>query len=166
MLAYVEFFRNTPLLVVLYFVYFMVPTLGLRLSSFQSALVAMTLHAGGYMTEILRAGLIAIPHGQYEAAHSQGMTQPQILRHVVLPQVFRTIYAPLGNQFIAIILASSLTSAIAVNEITSWMQTAGAASFRYFETFLVAALVYLVLSQTVNLLRILVGRMLFPAART
>ena len=163
---YVEFFRNTPLLVVLYFVYFMVPTLGLRLSSFKSALVAMTLHAGGYMTEILRAGLIAIPHGQYEAAHSQGMTQPQILRHVVLPQVFRTIYAPLGNQFIAIILASSLTSAIAVNEITSWMQTAGAASFRYFETFLVAAVVYLVLSQMVNLLRILVGRMLFPAART
>jgi polar amino acid transport system permease protein len=163
---YVEFFRNTPLLVVLYFVYFMVPTLGLRLSSFESALVAMTLHAGGYMTEILRAGLIAIPHGQYEAAHSQGMTQPQILRHVVLPQVFRTIYAPLGNQFIAIILASSLTSAIAVNEITSWMQTAGAASFRYFETFLVAAVVYLVLSQTVNLLRILVGRMLFPATRT
>ena len=162
---YVEFFRNTPLLVVLYFVYFMVPTLGLRLSSFQSALVAMSLHAGGYMTEILRAGLIAIPHGQYEAAHSQGMSQPQILRHVVMPQVFRTIYAPLGNQFIAIILASSLTSAIAVNEIASWMQTAGAASFRYFETFLVAAVVYLVLSQTVNLLRILVGRMLFPAAR-
>jgi polar amino acid transport system permease protein len=60
---YVEFFRNTPLLVVLYFVYFMVPTLGLRLSSFESALVAMTLHAGGYMTEILRAGLTAIPHG-------------------------------------------------------------------------------------------------------
>ena len=80
--------------------------------------------------------------------------------------MFRIIYAPLGNQFIAIILASSLTSAIAVNEITSWMQTAGAASFRYFETFLVAAVVYLVLSQTVNLLRILVGRMLFPAART
>lgn len=159
--AYVEFFRNTPLLVVLYFVYFMVPTLGLRLSSFQSALVAMSLHAGAYMTEILRAGLIAVPHGQYEAGHSQGMTQTQILRHIVLPQVFRTIYAPLGNQFIAIILASSLTSAIAVNEIASWMQTAGAASFRYFETFMVAAVVYLVLSQAINLARIQVGRMLF-----
>jgi His/Glu/Gln/Arg/opine family amino acid ABC transporter permease subunit len=160
---YVEFFRNTPLLVVLYFVYFMIPTLGLRLSSFQSALVAMSLHAGAYMTEILRAGLIAVPHGQYEAGHSQGMTGPQILRHVVLPQVFRTIYSPLGNQLIAIILASSLTSAIAVNEVASWMQTAGAASFRYFETFLVAAIVYLVLSQVVNLGRIQLGRMLFRA---
>ena len=159
--AYVEFFRNTPLLVVLYFTYFMIPTIGLRLSSFQSALLAMTLHAGAYMTQILRAGLIAVPHGQYEAGHAQGMSRWQILRHVVMPQVFRTIYAPLGNQFIAIILASSLTSAIAVNEIASWMQTAGAASFRYFETFLVAALVYLLLSQMVNVARIQIGRRLF-----
>ena len=163
--AYVEFFRNTPLLVVLYFVYFMIPTIGLRLSSFQSALLAMSLHAGAYMTEILRAGLIAVPYGQYEAGHAQGMSRWQILRHVVMPQVFRTIYAPLGNQLIAIILASSLTSAIAVNEIASWMQTAGAASFRYFETFLVAAAVYLVLSQAVNLARIRIGRKLFPVAR-
>ena len=161
--AYVEFFRNTPLLVVLYFVYFMIPTIGLRLSSFQSALLAMSLHAGAYMTEILRAGLSAVPYGQYEAGHAQGMSRLQILRYVVMPQVFRTIYAPLGNQFIAIILASSLTSAIAVNEIASWMQTAGAASFRYFETFLVAAVVYLVLSQAVNLARIQIGRKLFPA---
>jgi len=163
--AYVEFFRNTPLLVILYFVYFMIPTIGLRLSSFQSALVAMSLHAGAYMTEILRAGLVAVPHGQYEAGHAQGMSRLQILRHVVMPQVFRTIYAPLGNQLIAIILASSLTSAIAVNEIASWMQTAGAATFRYFETFLVAAVVYLVLSQAVNLARIRIGHKMFPAVR-
>lgn len=160
--AYVEFFRNTPLLVVLYFVYFMIPTIGLRLSSFQSALLGMSLHAGAYMTEILRAGLIAVPYGQYEAGYAQGMTRWQILRHIVMAQVLRTIYAPLGNQFIAIILASSLTSAIAVNEIASWMQTAGAASFRYFETFLVAAVAYLILSQAVNLARIWVGRKLFP----
>ena len=161
--AYVEFFRNTPLLVVLYFVYFMIPNIGLRLSSFQSALLAMSLHAGSYMTEILRAGLIAVPYGQYEAGHAQGMSRWQIMRHIVMPQMLRTIYAPLGNQFISIILASSLTSAIAVNEIASWMQTAGAASFRYFETFLVAAVVYLMLSQAINLARIQIGRKLFPA---
>ncbi len=161
--AYVEFFRNTPLLVVLYFVYFMMPELGVRLSPFSSALVGMSLHFGAYMTEILRAGLLAVPHGQYEAAHSQGMTRWQLMRHVVLPQVFRTIYAPLGNQLIAIILGSSLTSAIAVNDIASWMQTAGAASFRYFETFLIAAIVYFVLCQAVNIGRIQAGRRLFPA---
>jgi His/Glu/Gln/Arg/opine family amino acid ABC transporter permease subunit len=161
--AYVEFFRNTPLLVVLYFVYFMIPTIGLLLSSFQSALVAMSLHAGAYMTEILRAGLGAVPHGQYDAANALGLSRWRVLRHVVMPQVFRTIYAPMGNQLIAIILASSLTSAIAVNEIASWMQTVGAASFRYFETFLVAAVVYLVLSQLVNIARIQIGHRLFPA---
>jgi His/Glu/Gln/Arg/opine family amino acid ABC transporter permease subunit len=163
--AYVEFMRNTPLLVILYFVYFVVPTLGLRLSSFSSALIALALNSGAYMTEILRAGLIAVPHGQFEAAASQGMTAWQALRHVVFPQVFRTIYAPLGNQFIAVILASSLASVIAVEDVASWMQTVGATSFRFFETFLVAAAVYLVMCQTVNLARIGIGRWLFQAAR-
>ncbi|MBV8651248.1 MAG: amino acid ABC transporter permease [Alphaproteobacteria bacterium] len=163
--AYVEFMRNTPLLVILYFVYFVVPTLGLRLSSFSSALIALALNSGAYMTEILRAGLIAVPHGQFEAAASQGMTTWQTLRHVVFPQVFRTIYAPLGNQFIAVILASSLASVIAVEDVASWMQTVGATSFRFFETFLVAAAVYLVMCQSVNLARIGIGRWLFRAAR-
>jgi polar amino acid transport system permease protein len=162
--AYVEFMRNTPLLVILYFVYFVVPTLGLRLSSFSSALIALGLNSGGYMTEILRAGLIAVPHGQFEAAQSQGMTTWQTLRHIVFPQVFRTIYAPLGNQFIAVILASSLASVIAVDEVASWMQTVGATSFRFFETFVVAALVYLVMCQSVNLARIGIGRWLFRNA--
>jgi polar amino acid transport system permease protein len=157
--------RNTPLLVILYFVYFVVPTLGLRLSSFNSALIALSLNSGAYMAEILRAGLIAVPHGQFEAAASQGMTMLQTLRHIVFPQVFRTIYAPLGNQFIAVILASSLASAIAVNEVAAWMQTAGATSFRFFETFVAAAVVYLVMCQAVNLTRIGVGRWLFPATR-
>jgi len=163
--AYVEFFRNTPLLVMLYFAYFMMPVIGLRMSPFQSGLVGMTLHFGAYMTEILRAGLIAVPNGQYEAGNSQGMTSLQILRHVVLPQVFRTIYAPLGNQLINIVLGSSLTSAIAVNEIASWMQTAGSDSFRYFETFLIAAIAYAVLCQAINLTRIFIGRALFPDNR-
>ncbi len=163
--AYVEFFRNGPLLIVLYFVYFMMPAIGLRLSPFQAGLVGMTLHYGAYMTEILRAGLTAIVYGQYEAGNSQGMTRLQVLRHIVMPQVFRTIYPPLGNQLIQIILGSSLCSAIAVIDIASWMQTAGAASFRYFETFAIAAVVYFILCQVVNALRIQLGRYLFRAER-
>jgi His/Glu/Gln/Arg/opine family amino acid ABC transporter permease subunit len=163
--AYVEFFRNVPLLIVLYFVYFMMPAIGLKLSPFQAGLVGMTLHYGAYMTEIIRAGLIAIAYGQYEAGNSQGMTRLQVLRHIVMPQVFRTIYPPLGNQLIAIILGSSLCSAIAVIDVASWMQTAGAASFRYFETFAIAALVYFILCQIVNVLRIQLGRFLFRAER-
>lgn len=159
--AYVEFMRNTPLLVILYVVYFAGPDIGLRFSSFGAALIALSLNSAGYMAEILRAGLIAVPAGQFEAAQSQGMTAPQVYRYIIFPQVFRTIYAPLGNQFIAVILASSLASVVAVNEVASWMETVGSTSFRFFETFLIAALVYLVLCQAVNLARLAVGRALF-----
>ncbi len=159
--AYVEVMRNTPLLVILYIVYFAAPEIGLRLSSFNAALLGLSLNAGGYMAEILRAGLVAVPDGQFEAANAQGMTTLQALRYVILPQVFRTIYAPLGNQVIAVILASSLSSAVAVEDVASWMETVGSTSFRFFETFLVAAIVYLVLCQAINLARIGIGRYLF-----
>jgi polar amino acid transport system permease protein len=162
--AYVEVMRNTPLLVILYVVYFAAPGIGLRLSSFQAALAGLSLNSAGYMAEILRAGLAAVPEGQFEASRTLGLSRWQTFRLVAFPQVLRTVYAPLGNQFIAVILASSLASAIAVDEVASWMETTGSTSFRFFETFLVAACVYLVLCQAVNLLRLGVGRLLFRAA--
>lgn len=161
--AYVEAMRNTPLLVILYVIYFAAPGIGVRLSSFQAALIGLSLNSGGYTAEILRAGMAAVPSGQSEAFRSLGLSGWQGFRLVVFPQVLRVIYAPLGNQFIAVILASSLASAIAVEEVASWMETTGSTSFRFFETFLVAAGVYLVLCQAVNLLRLGVGRMLFRA---
>ena len=161
--AYVEVMRNTPLLVILYVIYFAAPGIGVRLSSFQAALIGLSLNSGGYMAEILRAGLAAVPAGQFEASRSLGLSRLQAFRLVAFPQVLRTIYAPLGNQFITVILASSLASAVAVDEVASWMETTGSTSFRFFETFLVAACVYLMLCQAVNLLRLGVGRMLFRA---
>ena len=159
--AYVEVMRNTPLLVILYIIYFAGPGLGLRLSSFAAAVIGLSLNSAGYMAEILRAGLIAVSTGQFEAADAQGFSRLQTFRYIIFPQVFRTIYAPLGNQIIAVILASSLASAVAVDEVTSWMQTTGSTSFRFFETFVVAAVVYLVLCQLVNLGRLALGRLLF-----
>lgn len=159
--TYVELMRNIPLLVVLYLVYFVAPGLGLRLSSFSSALIALVLNSGAYMTEILRGGLLVVPKGQFEAAHSQGMTGWQLQRHIVIPQVVRTVYAPLGNQIIHIILGSSLASVVTVEEVTAWMQNVGSSSFRFFESFTIAALVYVVLCQSVNLLRVLTGWYLF-----
>jgi polar amino acid transport system permease protein len=162
--AYVEVMRNTPLLVILYIVYFSLPSIGLRLSSFNAALIGLSLNAAGYMAEIIRAGLVAVAPGQFEAAASQGFSTLQSFRHIVFPQVFRTIYAPLGNQVIAVILASSLASAVAVDEVASWMETVGSTSFRFFETFVVAAVVYLVLCQGVNLARLGIGHWLFKQA--
>lgn len=159
--VYVEVMRNTPLLVILYIIYFAGPGMGLRLSSFAAAVIGLSLNSAGYMAEILRAGLIAVSGGQFESAQAQGFNRFQTFRYIIFPQVFRTIYAPLGNQIVAVILASSLASAVAVDEVTSWMQTTGSTSFRFFETFVVAAIVYLVLCQAVNIGRLVLGRVLF-----
>lgn len=164
-LAYIEVMRNTPLLVILYLVYFGLPATGLRLSSYTAALIGLTLNSAGYMAEIVRSGLVAVAKGQFESARSQGFTSLQLYRHIVMPQVFRTIYISLGNQFISVILASSLASTIAVEDVASWMQTTGSISFRFFETFLISALVYLVLCQFVNVLRLGVGYWLFADQR-
>lgn len=162
--AYVEVLRNIPLLVVIYLVFFGLAQLGLLVDGFNSALIALTLNAGAYMTEIFRGGLVAVPRGQYEAARSQGMTAAQLYRHIVFPQVFRIIYAPLGNLFIGIVIGSSLASVIGVEELATWMHLVGDQSFRYLEVFLVAALVYVGLAQAINVGRIVTGRVLLRSA--
>lgn len=162
--VYVEVLRNMPLIVLVYLIYFGMPEVGWVPSGFVCAIIAMTLNSGAFMTEIFRAGLIAIPKGQYEAARSQGMTWFQMFRFVIFPQILRTAYAPLGNQFIGVIMASSIATVITVEEVTSWMSNTGAVTYRYFETFAVAAVVYLVLCQITNLGRVVVGRYLFRNA--
>ena len=161
--AYVEVLRNIPLLVVIYLVFFGLAQIGIRVDNFHSALIALTLNAGAYMTEIFRGGLIAIPRGQYLAALSQGMTWIQLYRYVVLPQVVRIIYAPLGNLIIGIIIGSSLAKVIGVEELASWMFDTGDVSFRYMESFLIAGFVYVGLAQSINIGRILTGRVLMRA---
>ena len=162
--AYVEVLRNIPLLVVIYLVFFGLAQMGLLVDGFNSALIALTLNAGAYMTEIFRGGIVAVPRGQYEAARSQGMTAVQLYRYIVFPQVFRIIYAPLGNLFIGIVIGSSLASVIGVEELATWMHLVGDQSFRYLEVFLVAALVYVGLAQAINVGRIATGWVLLRSA--
>ena len=162
--AYVEVLRNIPLLVVIYLIYFGLAQVGIRVNGFYSSLIALTLNAGAYMTEIFRGGLLAIPRGQYEAARSQGMTGLQLYRYVVFPQVFRIIYAPLGNLIIGIVLGSSLASVIGVEEVTTWMRRAGDETFRYMESFFAVGVIYVMLAQTINIGRILTGRLLLSKA--
>ena len=163
--AYVELLRNVPLLVVLYLIYFGLPELGWQISGFAAAILGLTLNSGAYMTEIFRGGLLAIPKTQYESATSLGMTVGQTLRYVILPQLFRAIYAPFGNQCIGVILGSSLAFIVTVPELNDWMQTTGSNSFRFFEAFAVAGLIYVALCQLVNGARLLIGRALFRADR-
>lgn len=164
--AYVEIIRNIPLLILLYLVFFGLPRLGLvRIGGFGSALIAMSLNCGAYMIEILRSGLLAVPGGQHDAARALGLSRALAFRFIILPQMLRAIYPPLGNTFIQVLLGSSLASVVSVNEISDWMQNTGSETFRYFETFAVAGVVYIVLCQCINLSRLAVGALIFPAHR-
>ena len=110
--AYVEFVRNIPLLLIMFFVYFGLPAFQVTLTERLAAVLALSLYSGAYMTEIFRAGILAIGRGQVEAGQALGLTGFQISRTVVLPQAFRVVLPSLGNQFISLIKDSSLAVAI------------------------------------------------------
>lgn len=158
---YVELFRNTPLLVQMYIFYYGLDALSINLSAFTAALLAMSLNSGAYETEIIRGGIIAVGKGQLEAAFSIGMTYAQTLRKVVIPYALQVIFPPLGNQFIGIILGSSVASIITVPEITYVALNIGSRSYRDFETFLVIWVIYLALNLALSALFRLSGRMAF-----
>jgi len=115
--AYIDFFRGLPLLMLLVFVYYALPHVGVRLSPLVSRVLSLTLCYGAYSAEIFRAGIQAIHKGQLEAARSLGMTHAQAMRYVVLPQAVKLVIPPLTNEFIAMIKDTSLLSVIAVGEL-------------------------------------------------
>lgn len=145
--VYVELIRNTPMLVQLYVVFFVLPPLGLRMSSTQAAIVALSANLGAYAIEIIRAGIDATPKGVVEAAMSLGLPRLKIIRHIVLVPALRAIYPALGSQFVLQLLGSSLVSAIAVEELTAVGNNLMMQTFRNFEVFLLVGAVYFVLVQ-------------------
>lgn len=140
---YVEVIRGIPLLVQLFYIYFALGQF-LRLPRIVAAIAAMSFCYGAYMGEIFRAGIQAIPKGQMEAALALGMTRAQALRKVILPQTFRIILPPIGNEFIALLKDSSLVSILAVSDLLRRGREFASVSFQYFETYTIVALVYLV----------------------
>src|SRR5437867_1860824 len=162
--AYVEVFRNTPLLIQIFIVYFGLPQLGFRLSPFLSGLSALVLYAAAYNTEIFRAGLEAVPHGQFEAARSAGLSERQMLRYVIVPQAVRISFPALGNNLVSLVKNSSLVSTIGMVELMFVANDISFNNFRTFEIYGAAALVYvlLVLALT-RMLRVAETRMARPA---
>ncbi len=142
---YVEVIRGIPLLVQLFYIYY---ALGRFVSvpRITAAIIAMSICYGAYMGEIFRAGIQAIPRGQMEAALALGMSRRQALRLIILPQTFRVILPPVGNEFIALLKDSSLVSILAVSDLLRRGREFASVSFRYFETYTVVALCYLVLT--------------------
>jgi polar amino acid transport system permease protein len=158
---YTEVLRNVPLLVVVFVVFFGLSQIGLRLSGFTSVLVALVANASAYMSEVFRGGLLSIPSGQREAALAQGMRYHQMQWYVILPQVIRNVFPAYGNICVGILLGSSLASVVGVHDLSFWMLDTGAETFRYMESFLVSAGVYVVLVQAVTFGRSIAGRWLF-----
>lgn len=143
---YVSFFRGTPLLLQVLLIYLGLPQLGLTLSAIPAGIIALSLCYGAYMAEIFRAGIQAVPRGQWQAALSLGLTPARTMRLVILPQALRLIVPPTGNQFIAMLKDSSLVSVMGVWELMYLARTYGRAEFKYMEMLIAAALVYWALS--------------------
>jgi len=142
---YVEVIRGIPLLVQIFYIYYALGRF-VKVPPLASAIIAMAFCYGAYIGEVVRAGIQSIPKGQTEAAHALGMTRAQTLRHVILPQAFRVILPPIGNEFIALLKDSSLVSIIAVADLLRRGREFASESFAYFETYTVIALVYLVIT--------------------
>jgi len=150
---YVSLVRGTPLIVQLIFWYLALPQFGIVLPGLVCGIFGLAFNYGAYMTEIFRAGIQAIPRGQIEAAAALGMTDRLTMRRIVLPQATRIVIPAIGNEFIAMIKDSALVSYVGIQETFWRASTTGSRSFRTFETLLIAALIYWVLTIGFSLLQ-------------
>jgi polar amino acid transport system permease protein len=158
--GYLESIRNTPLLVQLFFIYFVVAPV-FDLSRFTSAVMALSLFEGAYASEIFRAGIVSIHRGQWEAAYSLGFSTPQTYRYVILPQATRRILPPLASQAISLIKDSAMVSTIAIYDLAMQAEAIIAESYLVFEIWFVVAGIYLVMTVTLSLLINLLERRLW-----
>ena len=143
---YIETIRNTPLLVQIFLLYFGLPSLGLRFEGFDAALIALVINLGAYSTEIIRAGLEAIPRSQVEAGQSLGLTPWQIFRYIIVFPAIRSMYPALASQFILLMLATSVVSQISVQDLFHVGSIIQSRTFRDFEVYTVIGGIYLALA--------------------
>ena len=144
--SYVEAIRNTPLLVQLFLVFFGLPQVGVRLDAPVAAVATLVVNVGAYATEIVRAGLAAIPRTQLEAGHALGLSGYQVFRHVVLVPALKMMFPALASQFTLLLLATSVVSFISVEDLFHTASIIESRTFRDFEVYTVIGVVYLALA--------------------
>ena len=159
--AYVELIRNTPFLIQLFFIFFGLPSLGIKLSEMQGAIIAMVVNLGAYSTEIIRAGQ-ATPRGLIEAGASLAMSRWQIFRYVILKPALQRIWPALSSQIVIVMLGSAVCSQIAVEELTFAANFIQSRNFRAFETYIVVTGIYLLLAVLLRQFLRSLGWWLFP----
>lgn len=165
--TFVEVVRNTPFLVQIFFLFFGLPTIGIRLDPNIAAVLALGLNGAAYAIEIIRSGVDALPKGQVEAGKALGMRSFQIFRHIILKPALRTIYPALTSQFIFLMLTSSIASSITARELTHVGAEIEATTFRSFEVYFVITGLYLVMSILLSKIFAVIGRLSFsyPTSR-
>ncbi|PIA68781.1 amino acid ABC transporter permease [Pseudomonas sediminis] len=163
--VYVELIRNTPFIVQLFFIFFGLPSLGVRLSEWEAAILAMVINLGAYSTEIIRAGIQAIPHGQLEAASALAMSRFETFRHVVLRPALGKVWPALSSQIIIVMLGSAVCSQISTEELSFAANFIQSRNFRAFETYLLTTALYLIMAIGIRQLLAWVGRRLIMGAR-
>jgi polar amino acid transport system permease protein len=160
--SYVEAIRNTPFIVQLFFVYFGLPAMGVRLSPEVASIIAMVINLSAYATEIIRAGIEATPKGQIEAAMSLALKPSHIFTHVVLPPALQKVWPALVSQIIIVMLGSAVCGQISTEELSHAANLIQSRNFRAFEAFIIATLTYLSLAMALRrLLNWLGTRFLF-----
>jgi polar amino acid transport system permease protein len=159
--VWVEIARNTPALFQIYMAYFGLGAFGIHLSPYAAVLCALVFINAGYLTETFRGGLQSIPSTQYSASKSLGMTSIQCYQYIILPQMLRRIYHPMTNQFVWSILMSSLGIRVGMSELSGTTQRLQSLSFRTLEFFIVAAVMYFVITKLVLFGSSLLARRLF-----
>lgn len=156
--VYVEIIRNTPFLVQLFFIFFGLPALGIKMTEWQAAVLAMVINLGAYSTEIIRAGIQATPRGQLEAAASLALSRFQTFRHVVLRPALAKVWPALTSQVIIVMLGSAVCSQIATEELTFAANFIQSRNFRAFETYFVTTALYFVMALLIRQLLIQIGQ--------
>jgi polar amino acid transport system permease protein len=144
--VYVELIRNTPFIVQLFFIFFGLPSLGVKLSPEVASVIAMVLNLGAYATEIIRAGIQATPRGQVEAALSLALSRVQVFTRVVLPPALKKVWPALVSQIVIVMLGSAVCGQISTEELSYSANVIQAKNFRTFEAYIVATAIYLALA--------------------
>jgi len=144
--CYVQFIRGTPLLLQLFFIYYVLPYANVVLSPFQAGVLGLSLNYAAYMAEVFRSGIAAVPKGQSEAGVSLALTNTQLMTYVVIPQALKIVIPPIGNFFVAIFKDSALVSVITMKDLMFTGQILASSTFKHFEIFAIVALIYFMLS--------------------
>ncbi|WP_046213034.1 amino acid ABC transporter permease [Paenibacillus wulumuqiensis] len=144
--AYVEFIRNIPLLIIVWFFFYGLHTFGARMDGFQAGTLGLTVYTSAFIAEAIRAGILSVPKGQMEAARSSGMTYIQSMLHVILPQAIKLVIPPLSNQFINLIKNSSVLTVISGLDLMYFSDKVNGDSYATVDTYIFTGMFYLILT--------------------